>query len=288
MAGLFESAFEFLFKYRPLVFERGRLAFVTPWPTWVLVLALAIAVGLTFYTYNRAAARNRRDAVVLATLRVLALALLLFSLSRPTLLIPTVVPQRNFLGILIDDSRSMQMDDLSELSGSGARTDLAQAMDLARRELAAVPLAGLILVTDGADNSESSLTEALLSLKANSVPVYAVGLGQERFARDIELSRVEAPRSALLGSTLVVDAVLEHVGFARETVEVQVEDDGRIVASEEVKFPGDGESATVRVQFTASESGVRNYRFRVPPQPGEQVDQNNEQAALIVPDRGGG
>jgi uncharacterized membrane protein len=286
-----------------------------------------IAVGLTFYTYTRAAARNRRDAVVLATLRVLALALLLFSLSRPSLLIPTVVPQRNFIGILIDDSRSMQiadrdgvprgrfvaqafgapdstlraalaerfllrffrfsgtaerLDDLSQLSASGGRTDLAQAMDLARRELAAVPLAGLVLVTDGADNSDGSLTEALLSLKANSVPVYTVGLGQERFARDIELSRVEAPRSVLLGSTLVVDVVLEQVGFERQTVEVQVEDDGRIVASEEVRFPADGQSATVRVQFTATESGVRNLRFRVPPQPGEQVDQNNEQEALVV------
>ncbi len=327
MAAIFESVFEFLFKYRLLVFERGDLAFATPWPTWALVLGIAIAVGLTFYTYTRATSGGRRDAVVLAALRVLVLGLLLFSLSRPSLLIPTVVPQRNFLGILIDDSRSMQIadrdevprnrfvaeafgapdstlraaladrfllrffrfsgsaeriDDLSRLTGVGDRTDLGQALDLARRELAAVPLAGLVLVTDGADNSESSLTEALLSLEANSVPVYTVGLGQERFARDIQLSRVVAPRSVLLGSTLVVDVVLEQVGFGRQTVEVQVEDDGRIVASEEVRFPADGESATVRVQFTTTESGVRKFRFRVPPQPGEQVDRNNEQEALIV------
>ena len=141
-------------------------------------------------------------------------------------------------------------------------------------------------MTDGADNSESSLTEALLSLEANNVPVYTVGLGQERFARDIQLSRVEAPRSVLLGSTLVVDLVLEHVGFGRQTAEVQVEDDGRIVAAEQVRFPGDGESATVRVQFTATESGVRRFRFRVPPQPGEQVERNNEQEALIVVEDG--
>ena len=32
MGAFFESVFEFLFKYRLLVFEKGRLAFAAPWP----------------------------------------------------------------------------------------------------------------------------------------------------------------------------------------------------------------------------------------------------------------
>jgi hypothetical protein len=204
-----ESVFEFLFKYRPLVFEKGRLAFAAPWPVGVLALAGAVVAALVLITYARARAKDRRDVYVLGTLRVLVIALLLFCLARPMLLIPTVIPQRNFLGILIDDSRSMQiadqedtprndfvdrafgapdsalyaalserfllrffrfaggterLDSLTELTASGSTTDLAQALDAARRELAAVPLSGLVLVTDGADNAGSSLTETLLSL----------------------------------------------------------------------------------------------------------------------------
>ncbi len=324
---MFESIFEFLFKYRPLVFEKGRLAFDAPWPAGVLLGVVALVVAVVVIAYTRARTKTKRDAVVLALFRIAALALLAFSLSRPLLLIPTVVPQRNFLGILVDDSHSMgiadrgeaprnefvqsafgapdsalraalaerfmlrffrfsstteRLDSVAGLSATGRTTDLAQALDAARRELSAVPLGGLVLVTDGADNSESSLTETLLSLRAASVPVYAIGLGEERFERDIQLSRVETPRTVLQGSSLVVDLVLEQVGYQGREVEVQVEDDGRIVATKQVQLPDDGETASVRVQFTATEPGPRLFRFHVPPQPGEQVTANNEREALIV------
>jgi uncharacterized membrane protein len=327
MASFLQSVFEFLFKYRPVVFEKGRLALATPWPLSFLLLAGAVIALLAILAYSRAKAKSRNDRFILAGLRVAALALLLFCLARPMLLIPTVIPQRNFLGVLVDDSRSMQiadrdgvprgdfvqrnfagpdsalraalaerfmlrffrfsagterLDDVSSVGATGGATDLAQALDAARRELAAVPLAGLILLTDGADNSESSLTETLLALKANGVPVYTIGLGREEFDRDIEISRAETPRSVLQGSSLVVDLVVEQSGYRRQTVQVNVEDDGRIVSSQEVRLPDEGEAATVRVQFTATEVGPRLFRFSIPPQPGELVTQNNVQEALIV------
>ena len=327
MGALFESVFQFLFKYRPLVFEKGRLAFSAPWPLTAILLTGALAAALALLTYARVKAKSRRDVVILSSLRIAVLAVLLFSLARPMLLIPTVVPQRNFLGILVDDSRSMQiadrdgvprndfvyrafgapdsslraaladrfmlrffrfagmterLDRFSDLSASGRETDLAQALDAARRELAAVPLAGLIVLTDGADNSPSSLTETLLELQAAEVPVYAIGLGEERFARDIQVSRVETPRSVLQGSSLVVDLVVEQTGYSGTTVQVNVEDSGRIVSTQEVKLPPEGESAAIRVQFTAAEAGPRLFRFRIPPRAGESVTRNNVREALVV------
>ncbi|NIR46163.1 MAG: hypothetical protein GWN99_17180 [Gemmatimonadetes bacterium] len=323
----FESLFAFLFKYRPLVFQRGELAFGAPGPVTVFALLGVVALGLVIFAYSRARTRTRRDLAVLTVLRVSALAILLFCLARPMLLLPTVVPQRNFLGIVIDDSRSMsiadrddtpradfarrqfagpdsalraalaerfmlrffrfantteRLDDPGALIGSGGATDIAQALDAARRELAAVPLAGLVLLTDGADNTESSLTETLLALRAAGVPVYTVGLGRERFDRDIQVSRVETPRSVLKGSALVVDLIVEQTGFGRENVRVDVEDDGRIIASQEIRLPEDGESGTVRVRFTAEETGPRLFRFVIAPQPGELVTQNNAREALVV------
>ncbi len=252
-----ESIFTFLFKYRPLVFEKGRLAFGTSLSLTIVAVSIFVILAVVVLAYSQARAKGRRDVFVLGTLRLSALALLLFCLARPMLLIPTVVPQRNFLGIVVDDSRSMRIadrdetprsefvehnlagpdsalraalaerfmlrffrfsgdterfDEFGELTSSGDVTDLSQALDAARRELAAVPLAGLVLLTDGADNSESSLTETLLVLRAASVPVYTVGLGLDRFDRDVQLSRVETPRSVLQGSSLVVDLVVEQAG----------------------------------------------------------------------------
>src|SRR4029077_19095832 len=70
-------------------------------------------------------------------------------------------------------------------------------------------------------------------------------------------------------------------GYGGTTVPLTVEDDGRIVSTQEVTLPADGESATVKVRFTASEPGARLFRFKVPTQAGEQVTQNNARDALI-------
>ncbi|HSG82786.1 MAG TPA: VWA domain-containing protein [Gemmatimonadota bacterium] len=322
-----ESIFSFFFKYRPLVFQRGQLALGTSFSVGLIVLAGVAVLLYVALAYSNARTRSRVDRAVLGTLRLSVLALLLFCLARPMLLIPTVVPQRNFLGIVIDDSRSMRIpdrdgesrsasvqqyfagpdstlraaleerfmlrffrfssttervDEVSALTASGSGTDLAQALDAARRELAAVPLAGLVVLTDGADNSESSLTETTLALRAASVPVYTVGLGRERFERDIQLSRVETPRTVLLGSSLAVDLVIEQYGYRRQDVQVNIEDDGRIVAARTVRLPADGESATVRVQFTAAEPGPRLFRFSIAPQADELIAENNARETLIV------
>ena len=62
---------------------------------------------------------------------------------------------------------------------------------------------------------------------------------------------------------------------------LDVEDGGKIVGSQEVKLPADGEPAAVRVRFTASEAGPRVFKFKITPRPGEIVTQNNQREALI-------
>src|SRR3970282_2169335 len=102
--------FEFLFKYRVLLFERGHVAFGAPWQIPLAVLALGTAVVVLGYR-ARAGRATPAERLGLAGLRLGALAVLAFALSRPMLVVPTVVPQQNFLAILVDDSRSMQIAD---------------------------------------------------------------------------------------------------------------------------------------------------------------------------------
>ena len=92
---------------------------------------------------------------------------------------------------------------------------------------------------------------------------------------------METPRAVLKGTALVVDVVLSQTGYGGQTVPLSVEDDGRIVSTQEVTLPPDGESATVKVRFTANEAGARTFKFKVPTQAGEQVTQNNARDALI-------
>ena len=325
---MFESLFEFFFKYRPIAFDEGAIAFRPTLATYLAALAV-VAVGVvTYRTYREVRANSRPvDRLVLTGIRLTILALLVLCLFRPVLVLSQVVAQQNFLGVLIDDSRSMEIADrdgetradfvtqqfggeesplltaladrfalrlfgfssstdriesVDELVFDGTQTHLGQALARAHEELDGVPLSGLVVISDGADNAEEPLADALLPLEAAGVPVFTVGLGREEYSRDIQLSRVDTPRSVLKGAALVVDVVVTQNGYRGETVSLQVEDEGRIVADQDVTLPDDGEPTTVRVRFTAADAGPRLFSFRVTPRPDEMVTQNNERNVLIL------
>ncbi len=142
-------------------------------------------------------------------------------------------------------------------------------------------MAGVVLVTDGADTTDDPLTDALLGMKAEKLPVFTVGVGAEALPRDVQIDRVSTPRTVLKDASLLVDVLVRHNGFAGRTVTVDVEDEGRIVGSEKVELPSDGTPASVRIRASATQAGPRLFRFRVAPQEGELVTQNNVREALI-------
>ena len=327
---MFESIFRFLFKYPPIFFEQGDFVLGVSRPMIAAVAILGVVGAYALVSYRGVTKSKGRDAAIFVGLRFAVFGVLLFCLLRPALILKAAVPQQNFLGVLVDNSRSLQIADrdghprsafvqdnlavdrpllnalskkfvlrffkfssvadrlqsTADLTFDGSTTRLGGALDRARDELAGLPLAGLVMVTDGADTSDTALDESISSLKARSIPVFTVGVGQERFARDIQVTRVETPRAVLKGTSLVVNVVLTQTGYANTKVPLTVEDEGHIVGTQEVTLPSDGESATVRVHFTAADAGPRVFRFSVPTQADEQVAQNNARSALVeVSDR---
>src|SRR5215213_2537547 len=120
MTNWFESLFEFLFKYRPVVFEKGDFAFGSPTSVIVLLLAGALIGVPAVLTYAAVRGKStRRDRWVLGGLRAAAIVLLVLCLFRPVLLLSAALPQRNYVGVLIDDSRSMQITDVDGRNPSG-------------------------------------------------------------------------------------------------------------------------------------------------------------------------
>lgn len=323
---MLDRIFEFLFKYRPAVFEAGDFSFGVPGRLALLLLVVA-AVGVpAILTYATVGAQSsRRDRLVLAALRGTAIAVLLACLFRPMLLLSEAVPQRNFVGVLVDDSRSMRvadaggrtrgevasalmsadsslpaelrrrfqvrlfrfsgsaerMDDVKGLTFTGGESRVGDALEQARSELESVPLSGLVVLSDGADNSNAAFGERLLALRARGVPVFTVGIGAERMERDVEIREVAAPHRTVEGSAFVADVVVRQRGYAGTSVPLIVEDETGVIAREEVRLPADGTDAPVRVRVTATGRGPRTLTFRVPRQVGELIDENNARRTML-------
>ncbi len=334
-----------LFKYPPRAFARGDLVIAPVLPVAVLVAAAVLLVAIVFLTHRALRTLRGRDRVILATLRTLAILLILGCLLRPGLVIASAVPQRNVLAVLYDDSRSMRIRDADgagvtaaaqstspasrleamqrvfsdsstlmrqlgekfalrrfrfsgaatpmrgsgEVLAGGTRSDLAQALDDVREDLSGMPLAGVVLVSDGADNGRGALDDALLALRARRVPVYTVGVGRERFEHDIAIERVDAPRRILTGASSVVEIDVRLRGVGKDPVTLTVEADGRVVATETVRPPQRGDLATLQVRVPPLDPGVHRLAVRVRPLPSEIVTENNEwQTSMAVragPDR---
>jgi uncharacterized membrane protein len=163
----------------------------------------------------------------------------------------------------------------SGLTASGSRTDLAAALDGVREELAGMPLAGVIVATDGADNGGGDLAASLLALETRRVPVHTVGIGEERFARDLAVAEVSAPTSVLAGSTVLLDAAIGVRGAGGERTTLSVEANGRIVATEEVHIPDRGDVVRTRLRVPPMPPGTYQLSVRARALNGERVSDNN-------------
>ena len=314
------------------MFEQGTFVWGVTRSAWLAILIAVAGAAYAVFTYRRVARQSSgRDRAVLIALRVLAMSIVLFCLLRPALILKAAVPQQNFLGVLVDDSRSMQIPDeggqprgefitknfsgpaspllaalntrfavrqftfagsaervpnAAGLTFDGTSSRLGDALDRARDELSGLPLSGLLVVSDGADTADTTFDASISQLKAQGVPVFAIGVGQEQLAHDVQVSRVDTPRRVLKGTALVVDVVVTQTGYAGQKVPLNVESDGRILAQRDITLPQNGESSTYRVQFMAPEAGLKTFRFRIPPQPNEQVTENNQRdGRLEVYDR---
>ena len=322
---MFDAIFRFFFKYEPLVFEQGDFVYWATQSMWLVAGVAAACAVYVLWTYRQVAVMAGRDRVVLIATRTALLAVALFAVLRPTLLLKVAVPQQNVVGILYDDSRSMQIADQDgrprsefverdlarpdsplltalgqqfalrtfrfsssaerlaggSLTFTGTATRIGEALNHARDELSGLPVAGLLVVTDGADNADVPLDEAIAALNAQAIPVFPVGVGKTRLARDIQVTRVQTPRRALQGTSLVVDVVITQTGYRGQRVPLIVEAGGLLLNQQEITLPGDGEATTVRARFKVTDVGAQPLRFRIPVQDAEEVSQNNQRDVLI-------
>jgi hypothetical protein len=102
------------------------------------------------------------------------------------------------------------VESLAELRGGGGASRIGEALQSITQMAASVPLAGIVLVTDGAETGGTLDEGTLARLAATGIPVHTVGVGPEAPANDLELEQLQAPGAGVAGETLRATVSIRH------------------------------------------------------------------------------
>jgi len=302
--------FEWLFKYPLVVWREASLVFDSGWPLWLLLgLFVAVLLLILASLWGRAISRGRRSLVFI--LQSAIASILLTILWQPALNIALTERGENTVAWLVDNSASMQLKDVGDLSGSGqgeSRFDAAmgvlesvayaesrefetslygigrhlsnaESVD-ALREKPSSPkssitggmedllgsvndsaLAAIVLMTDGADNSNQLTPGWWQALASSGVPVHTVGLGKKEDPNDLELVDVQIPEFVQPDST--VDARIRIRHSSARQVRVRINAGRELLAATNVELPADSTESIHIIKFPSGISGVRQLEVSV-------------------------
>jgi uncharacterized membrane protein len=125
------SIFEFFFKYKPIIYQKGHLAFQLLGSRWLFLFFIIAAAAGAYFAY-RSIARDKYSAGLVA-LRALTFTVLAFIFLRPVLNISTVLPQESYLAVVIDNSESMKIKDDGKVARSEALQKQLEATNFMKR-----------------------------------------------------------------------------------------------------------------------------------------------------------
>jgi uncharacterized membrane protein len=158
------------------------------------------------------------------------------------------------------DRRLRTVRDFEGLDFSGRSTSLYAAVAGVAERLSGLPLAGIIVLTDGNATDRSELLEDHAGLP----PVYPVVMGQGGAVRDLALVGAQVTQSAFEDAPVTIRVDVQAVGFrGREVVGRLIDRSDDVLKSVRARIKGDMETVPVEFDFKGQATGTGFYRVEV-------------------------
>jgi uncharacterized membrane protein len=168
---------------------------------------------------------------------------------------------------------------LDAMPPPGPQTRIGDALLQLLQTGASVPLAGIVLISDGAENGGSLSEARLAEIASYGVPVHTVGVGPERNPDDLEIEQLRVPQVAPAASSVTAEVEIRHDGKA--STRLRVYDQERLLAAKELALPAQGELSSYSVEIPAGESGTHDLRFTLDALEGERNVVNNSRSHVL-------
>lgn len=194
------------------------------------------------------------------------------------------------------DTTAKRISSEALTSAEGESTDIPQALNEALDDLQGIPLSGAVLLTDGADRSGVDIAKFAMQIRERKLPIHTVGIGAEEGNPDLEIVKVDVPRTAEEDFPVEMWVSLKRKGFNGKKVNVQLTSNGRIIKTESVDLdegtswmPQLGGTDTtsvpktgrVSIKFTPREAGTQKFEVHAELGEVEAVPQNNTKTFLL-------
>jgi len=326
---MWESIFEWLFKFKfsnyfpdgKIVLQAGRAFY----PFLGLIFLLLIAFAVIYFIAN--IYTTTRSKAISITLRVLALLVLCLPLLEPMLIMPDIIPNENFLAVLIDDSASMtisdgyygetrhgdaeyilmdekkgiipeleenfkvrlysfsdvvsRIDSIEYLTNEGKETNISNGLQRVISDLKGLPLTGIILLTDGGDNSTDDPQSLVEELRSLEIPLHVIGLGSEEFEQERELLDVTYSKGLKEGAGAEISVKMRSWIEEEEPVKISIYQGEELKHTELKNLKGEGKVDNITFFFEPDENDAVEYTLQLEKLSNEVNTDNNSMNLLI-------
>ena len=181
---------------------------------------------------------------------------------------------------LITDSTAVSKEELTKLEAKETGTSISASLE-AVASSGAIPPAGIILISDGIDNSTSQRSEAVLQdLGARNIPVYTVPIGLTE-PDDVSIRNIVMQEVAYSGDNVPVRVQIESKGYEKRRARLSVFLNGRMVDSKSVLFDGGVQFEEAEFKVDVYEKGAALIEVSIEPFDNEVSTANNRVSRSI-------
>ncbi len=176
---------------------------------------------------------------------------------------------------------------LRKLEATGTASRLGRNLRSILQAQRGRPTAAIIMLTDGVTTEGKTISEAAAGAHRRGIPLYLIGLGDERPPRDVRVTDVLVDDVVFLGDLVHFDASVAGTGFGAQQVQVRLRraDTNKILAKQTVNLAGDSRPQRVRLSYRPEKKGDFRFVVEVEPLEGEaNLDNNRVQRIVHVRD----
>ena len=285
----------------------------------MLVLILASA-GLAVYMYRYTLPPvSRGKKILLASLRSLSLAMLMFLLFEPVFTRTSGKVAKPKIALFVDNSQSMGIKDASVDRRSELRKVLEKSGILSKSSLLSgtylfdndifevidfnadsVRFNGMMtdlskpirrLLPDGEDNIRAGIlisdgvfntgNNPLYDVGVLNKPLYVVGIGDSTESQDVSVQSLITNEIAYVEDHVPVTVNLKTSGFTSGSIDVKLYEDGKEVETKQVSISEAGQTFSLNYVYNPKREGDRKLTAKASILDGEITSKNNSTSEYI-------